>query len=66
MIIQHPVSDYQGMPPENVFFAYNDQKIQLGTGYVVQFTESFIPISRYIFLPRSNRSLPRDAFFSAR
>ena len=39
MIIQHPVSDYQGMPPENVFFAYNDQKIQLGTGYVVQFTQ---------------------------
>ncbi len=40
MIIQHPVSDYQGMPPENVFFAYNDQRIQLGMGFVAQFNQA--------------------------
>ncbi len=39
MIIQHPISDYQGMQPENVFFVYNDQKVQLGTGYIVHFMQ---------------------------
>ena len=37
MRITHPQTAFQGVAPENVFFVANDQHIQLGTGYVVQF-----------------------------
>ena len=37
MRITHPQSPFQGVAPENVFFVANDQQIQLGTGYVLQF-----------------------------
>lgn len=37
MRITHPQAPFQGVAPENVFFVANDQQIQLGTGYVMQF-----------------------------
>ena len=37
MRITHPQAQFQGIAPENVFFVANDQQIQLGTGYVMQF-----------------------------
>ena len=37
MRITHPQAPFQGVAPENVFFVANDQQVQLGTGYVMQF-----------------------------
>ncbi len=37
MRITHPQTAFQGIAPENMFFVANDQQIQLGTGYVLQF-----------------------------
>jgi len=37
MRLTHPQSPFQGVAPENVFFVANDQQVQLGTGYVMQF-----------------------------
>ncbi len=37
MRITHPQAAFQGVAPENVFFVANDQQIQLGTGYVIDF-----------------------------
>ena len=37
MRITHPPAPFQGVAPENVFFVANDQQVQLGTGYVMQF-----------------------------
>lgn len=37
MRITHPQAAFHGIAPENMFFVANDQQIQLGTGYVVQF-----------------------------
>ena len=40
MRITHPQTEFQGIAPENVFFVANDQQIQLGTGYVMQFFQA--------------------------
>lgn len=37
MRLTHPQAPFQGVAPENVFFVANDQQVQLGTGYVMQF-----------------------------
>lgn len=39
MRITHPQTPYQGIQPENVFFVANDQQINLGTGYVMEFMQ---------------------------
>ncbi|MBR6524827.1 MAG: GNAT family N-acetyltransferase [Clostridia bacterium] len=36
MFINHPATYFQGVHPDNVFFVSNDQRVQLGYGYVVQ------------------------------
>ena len=35
MRLSHPSAPFQGIPPSDVFFAANDQYIQLGIGYVI-------------------------------
>ncbi len=35
MRLSHPGAPFQGIPPEDVFFAANDQYVQLGIGYVI-------------------------------
>lgn len=35
MRLSHPNAPYQGVPAEDVFFAANDQYIQLGLGYII-------------------------------
>lgn len=35
MRLSHPNAPFQGIPPEDVFFAANDQYVQLGVGYVI-------------------------------
>jgi GNAT superfamily N-acetyltransferase len=35
MRLSHPSAPYQGIPPQDVFFAANDQYIQLGMGYII-------------------------------
>ena len=39
MRITHPQSDYRGIPAEDTFFVMNDQKVQLGTGYLIPFVQ---------------------------
>lgn len=40
MLINHPMTAFQGVAPENVFFVSNDQHVQMGYGYVVQFFQN--------------------------
>lgn len=35
MRLSHPNAPFQGVPPQDVFFAANDQYIQLGIGYII-------------------------------
>ena len=35
MRLSHPSAPFQGVPAEDVFFAANDQFVQLGTGYII-------------------------------
>ena len=35
MRLSHPNAPYQGVPPEDVFFAANDQFVQLGVAYII-------------------------------
>lgn len=35
MRLSHPSIPYQGIPQENVFFAYNEQYVQMGMGYII-------------------------------
>ncbi len=35
MRLSHPGAHFQGIPPEDVFFAANDQFVQLGIGYII-------------------------------
>ncbi|MDI9521122.1 MAG: GNAT family N-acetyltransferase [Bacillota bacterium] len=35
MRLSHPSAPFQGIPAEDVFFAANDQFVQLGTGYII-------------------------------
>lgn len=35
MRLSHPNAPFQGIPPQDVFFAANDQYVQLGMGYII-------------------------------
>ena len=35
MRLSHPSAPFQGVPAEDVFFAANDQYVQMGVGFVV-------------------------------
>ena len=67
MRITHPQAPFQGVPPENVFFVSNDQSIQLGTGYVMQFFQGQLYPERpnHIFMQIDCQPTGRALLFGA-
>jgi len=67
MRITHPQAEFQGMAPENVFFVSNDQQIQLGTGYVMQFFQGEMYPERpnHIFIQIDAQPSARALMFGA-
>ena len=52
MTIMNPQGVYNGMPPENVFFALDDRGTQVGTGYII-----------YQYLPHRSPECPVSMYF---
>lgn len=54
MYLNHPNGPYQGVQPENVFFVSNDQRVQMGCGYVVPFVQNELyperPLHFYVYM----------------
>lgn len=67
MRITHPQAAFQGIAPENVFFVANDQQIQLGTGYVMQFFQGELYPERpnHLFLQIDCQPTARALMFGA-
>ena len=67
MRITHPQAAFQGVAPENVFFVANDQQIQLGTGYVIQFFQGEMYPERpnHLFLQIEAQPSARALMFGA-
>ncbi len=67
MRITHPQAAFQGIAPENVFFVANDQQIQLGTGYVMQFFQGELYPERpnHLFLQIDCQPSARALMFGA-
>ncbi len=67
MRITHPQTEFQGIAPENVFFVANDQQVQLGTGYVMQFFQGEMYPERpaHIFLQIDCQPTARALMFGA-
>ena len=67
MRITHPQAAFQGIAPENVFFVSNDQQIQLGTGYVMQFFQGELYPERpnHLFLQMDCQPTARALMFGA-
>ena len=67
MRITHPQSAFQGIAPENMFFVANDQQIQLGTGYVIQFYQGELYPERpnHLFLQIDCQPSARALMFGA-
>ena len=67
MRITHPQAAFQGIAPENVFFVANDQQIQLGTGYVMQFFQGELYPERpnHLFLQIDCQPTARALLFGA-
>ena len=67
MRITHPQAAFQGIAPENVFFVSNDQQIQLGTGYVMQFFQGQLYPERpdHLFLQIDCQPTARALMFGA-
>ena len=67
MRITHPQAAFQGIAPENVFFVANDQQIQLGTGYVMQFFQGELYPDRpnHLFLQIDCQPTARALMFGA-
>ena len=67
MRITHPQAAFQGIPPENMFFVANDQQIQLGTGYVMQFFQGELYPERpnHLFLQIDCQPSARALMFGA-
>ena len=67
MRITHPQAAFQGIPPENMFFVANDQQIQLGTGYVMQFFQGELYPERpnHIFMQIDCQPTARALMFGA-
>ncbi len=67
MRITHPQAAFQGIAPENVFFVANDQQIQLGAGYIVQFFQGELYPERpnHLFLQIDCQPSARPLMFGA-
>ena len=67
MRITHPQAPFQGVAPENVFFVANDQQIQLGTGYVIQFFQGEMYPERpcHLFIQLDCQPTARPLMFGA-
>lgn len=67
MFINHPVSVFQGIQPENVFFVSNDQHVQLGYGYVVQFfqNEMYPERPQHLYVQMEAQQSARSLLFGA-
>ncbi len=67
MLINHPPSEYQGMPPENVFFVSSDRHIQLGYGCVIPFmqNELYPEAPLHIYMQMDTQLSARAILFGA-
>ena len=67
MRITHPQAPFQGVAPENVFFVANDQQIQLGTDYVIQFFQGEMYPERpcHLFIQLDCQPTARPLMFGA-
>lgn len=67
MRITHPQAAFQGIAPENVFFVANDQQVQLGTGYVMQFFQGELYPERpnHLFIQIDCQPTARSLMFGA-
>ena len=67
MLINHPPSEYQGIPAENVFFVSNDRRIQLGYGCVIPFFQNEMYPSQplHIYMQMETQLSARAILFGA-
>ena len=67
MVINNPPSEYQGIPPENVFFVSSDSRIQLGYGYVIPFFQNELYPSEplHIYMQMETQLSARAMLFGA-
>jgi GNAT superfamily N-acetyltransferase len=67
MRLSHPTAPYQGIPPQNVFFAANDRLVQLGLGFVVLSMNSEMypekPLEIYVYI--ASQPSARDLLLGA-
>ena len=67
MRITHPQAAFQGVAPENMFFVANDQHVQLGSGYIMQFFQGELYPERpnHLFLQIDCQQSARALLFGA-
>ncbi len=67
MLINHPPSEYQGIPAENVFFVSSDRHIQLGYGCVIPFFQAELYPSEplHIYMQMDTQLSARAILFGA-